>query len=180
MNGASTIGRLGSAYICKYANPLHVHCAVTLVASFLCFFLWTFAATLPAAVAFVVIFGAFSGSVIGLPPASMAAILHNDNARLGQWTGWLSESLHMLYSYSHIAGMMYSMASVFALTGPVIAGYLISWYGYNFVTVQCWSGGCLLVSAFCMAMASVYDDPPKLSKHDDGNRTGSVESGAEV
>ena len=104
MNGSSTIGRLGSAYICKYASPLHVHCAVTLVSSFLCFFLWTFATTLPAAVAFVVIFGAFSGSVIGLPPASMAAILHNDNARLGQWTGRLNET-HMdqiPVSYTHL------------------------------------------------------------------------------
>ena len=60
--------------------------------------------------------------------------------------------------------MMYTTAAPFALTGPVIAGHLISKFGYNFVTVQCWSGGCLFFSAFCMAMAVVYDVPEGLER----------------
>merc|ERR1711939_629113 len=71
--------------------------------------------------------------VIGLPPASMAYLLGPNpeaQARLGQWTG-----------------MMYSAAGIFALTGPLIAGHLISAYGNNFLTVQLWSGACMMLSA---------------------------------
>lgn len=58
---------------------------------------------------------------------------------------------------------MYTVAAPFALTGPVIAGHLISthkrdWYGReidDYRTVQLWSGACLLLSAFCQ-MASIY------------------------
>lgn len=51
--------------------------------------------------------------------------------------------------------MMYSCASVFALTGPVIAGHLVSEYN-TYLTVQLWSGVCLLLSSMCMGMAIVY------------------------
>lgn len=89
MNATSTIGRIGSAYLCEHFNPLKVHCVVTFTTSLLCFFLWTFASTLNLALAFVVLFGATSGSVIGLPPASMAAIVHKRTEKLGQWIGKL-------------------------------------------------------------------------------------------
>lgn len=59
--------------------------------------------------------------------------------RLGQWLG-----------------MMYTMASPFALAGPVIAGHLISQNSSSYISIQCWCGGCLLVSAMCMALASYY------------------------
>jgi MFS family permease len=136
MNATSTIGRLGSAYLCDHFGALNVHTTVTFVAAMLTMILWSLAKTLNSAIAFVVLFGAFSGAVIGLPPASVAYILGPDpkaQAKLGQWTG-----------------MMYSCAAVFALTGPVIAGHLISEYS-TFLTVQLWSGGCMLMSSACMA-----------------------------
>jgi len=142
MNGASTVGRLSSSYLCDHFGALNVHAFVTLVSSLLVLTLWTLASSVPAAIAFVVIFGVFSGAVIGLPPASMAYLLGPDphaQARLGQWTG-----------------MMYSAAGIFALTGPVIAGHLISAYGKNFLTVQCWSGACMLLSSACMGVAIMY------------------------
>lgn len=143
MNGASTVGRLCSSYLCDRFGALNVHAVVTAVASLLLLAVWTTAKTVSAAIAFVVVFGVFSGSVIGLPPASVAFILGTHNAeaqaKLGQWTG-----------------MMYSASAVFALTGPVIAGQLISSYGNNFLTVQLWSGACLFISACCMAVAIFY------------------------
>ena len=142
MNGASTLGRLGSSYLCDKFGALNVHATVTYVAALLVLCLWTTAKTVPAAIAFVVLFGIFSGAVIGLPPASVAFILGPDplaQAKLGQWTG-----------------MMYSSAAIFALTGPVIAGHLISRYGDNFLTVQLWSGTCMMISAFCMSVAIFY------------------------
>ncbi|KAK5126415.1 hypothetical protein LTR85_010651 [Meristemomyces frigidus] len=143
MNGASTVGRLGSSYLCDKFGALNVHAIVTVVASLLILTVWTTVKTVSAAIAFVVVFGIFSGSVIGLPPASVADILgiHDAEAqaKLGQWTG-----------------MMYSASAIFALTGPVIAGHLISEYGRNFLTVQFWSGACLLLSACCMGIAIFY------------------------
>ncbi|KAK5161575.1 hypothetical protein LTR04_004167 [Oleoguttula sp. CCFEE 6159] len=141
MNASSTLGRLGSAYLCDHFGALNVHMTVTLLASLLTLILWTLTSTLAAGIAFVVLFGIISGSVIGLPPASVAYILGpgpHQQAKLGQWTG-----------------MMYTSAAAFALTGPVIAGYLISRFG-NYYTVQGWSGGCLFVSACCMGLARVY------------------------
>jgi len=138
MNATSTVGRLGSAYLCDHFGALNVHAVVTTIASLLVLLLWTFAKSLPSAIAFVVIFGAFSGAVIGLPPASVAYVLGPDPARqskLGQWTG-----------------MMYSCAAVFALTGPVIAGHLITEFD-TYITVQMWSGGTMFMSAICMCCA---------------------------
>lgn len=141
MNATSTVGRLSSAYLCDHFGAMNVHCFVTLVASLLVLILWTLADTVAAAIGFVVVFGIFSGAVIGLPPASVAHILGPDpaaQAKLGQWTG-----------------MMYSSAAVFALTGPVIAGHLITEFANDFRTVQLWSGACMFLSATCMGM-SIY------------------------
>ena len=139
MNATSTLGRLSSAYLCDHFGALNVHAVVTFVASLLVLVLWTTTKTVAAAIAFVVLFGIFSGAVVGLPPASVAYILGPSSkaqSKLGQWTG-----------------MMYSSAALFALTGPVIAGHLISYYDGNYLTVQCWSGVCLFLSSACMGMA---------------------------
>lgn len=148
MNGCSTLGRVGSSYLCDHFGALNVHAAVTSIASVLILVLWTQANTVSSAIAFVVVFGAFSGAVIGLPPACVSVILgEGAQAKLGQWTG-----------------LMYTCAAVFALTGPVIAGPLISEYGNNYLTVQLWSGTCLLLSACCMCMAIIYHERPSASE----------------
>ncbi|KAG9633654.1 MFS general substrate transporter, partial [Aureobasidium melanogenum] len=141
MNGCSTFGRLSSAWFCDKYGALYVHMTVTIVSSMLCLFLWTFANTLAPALVFAIVFGAFSGSVIGLPAASMAEILKfepDGQARLGHWTG-----------------MMYTAAAPFALVGPVIAGHLVTEYE-TYLGVQIWSGLCLLLSAICMAGAVFF------------------------
>lgn len=139
MNASSTIGRIASAFLSTRFDAVEVHCVVTTVTSLLCFLLWTFASNLNATLAFVVIFGAFSGSVIGLPPASMANILMSNTEKLGQWVG-----------------MMYTVSAPFALAGPLIAGLLVSEHGYRYITIQCWSGACLLCSAVCQFIAAYY------------------------
>lgn len=140
MNGSSTGGRIGSAYLCDKVGALNVHATVMLVASLLCLILWSMAHTLQSALAFVVVFGVFSGAVIGLPPASVAYILGPSperQKRLGQWTG-----------------MMYFCSAVFALAGPIIAGHLITEFK-TFLTVQLWSGACLFLGSCCI-FAAIY------------------------
>jgi MFS family permease len=109
--------------------------------SLLVYILWTLARSVSSALAFVTIFGAVSGAVIGLPPATVANIIHRspgvDQSRLGQWTG-----------------MMYTLAAPFALTGPVIAGHLITKFD-SYLTVQLWSGTCLFLASLCQ-MAAIY------------------------
>ncbi|CAK1359465.1 hypothetical protein CB0940_05667 [Cercospora beticola] len=141
MNACSTIGRLSSSYFCDRIGALNVHCIVTLVSSLLTLILWTLASGFPSALAFVIFFGAFSGAVIGLPPASVAYILGptpEAQAKLGQWTG-----------------MMYTCAAIPALIGPVIAGHMITEYS-TYLTVQMWAGVCLLLSAGCMGLAIYF------------------------
>ena len=130
-------------------GALNIHGTSALLGSLLLLLLWTFATTLGPALAFVIIFGAVSGSIIGLPPASIAYILGRadfaQQAKLGQWTG-----------------MMYTFSAPFALTGPVIAGFLISEYGpNNYLTVQLWSGACLFAAGICMAIARYSVGPSR-------------------
>lgn len=153
MNGASSIGRLGSSYLCDRYGALNVHGTVTLIAGALCLLLWPFAKSIPPAIAFVLLFGAFSGSVIGLPPASMAAILgpsREAQARLGHWTG-----------------MMYTAAFPFALSGPVLEGWLSRRFAAKYQTVQMFSGGCLLVAAGLMFAAHFVSRPGRHRKNTD-------------
>lgn len=113
----------------------------TYLISILCLFFWPFIQTTGAAIAFVVVFGAISGTVIGLPPASVAYILDEsgaDPARLGQWVG-----------------MMYSGAAIPALIGPVAVGALIISFN-DYLTVQLWSGLCFFLSGTFMALSRWY------------------------
>ncbi|TKA44101.1 hypothetical protein B0A54_04867 [Friedmanniomyces endolithicus] len=108
MNGSSFLGRLLSAGIADHLGSygaVHVHSFVTAAASILLMTFWTTANTVGKAIGFVLLFGMFSGAVIGLPPASMAFTIGKTDklaqAKLGQRVG-----------------MMYSIASLPALVGP--------------------------------------------------------------
>jgi MCP family monocarboxylic acid transporter-like MFS transporter 10 len=148
MNGASTIGRLILAHFSDKMGALNMHSAAQIICSLLVLIAWPLANSESAAIGFCVIFGLFSGTVIGCPPASIANILnctysapemaHLAKKKLGHWTG-----------------MMYSFAAIPALTGPVIAGYLITTYN-TYITLQMWSGFCLFFSFACMLVARWY------------------------
>ncbi|EFQ87132.1 hypothetical protein PTT_17489 [Pyrenophora teres f. teres 0-1] len=145
MNGASTAGRMLLAHFSDWVGALNMHIGSQFVASILTLALWSQAGSETDAIAFCVVFGIFSGMVIGLPPASIGHILSRsytepDNIqfakkKLGHWTG-----------------MMYTFAAIPALTGPVIAGHLITKYN-SYITVQMWSGTNLMLSCFCMIIS---------------------------
>ncbi|KAH7055781.1 major facilitator superfamily domain-containing protein [Macrophomina phaseolina] len=167
MNAMSTFGRIGAAYLSDHFGAVLVHTVVTGVASLLTLILWTLTPNFEVSMVFISFFGVFSGSVIGLPPASMAYILGKEphrQAKLGQWTG-----------------MMYTAAGIPSLLGPIIAGALISKYD-TYLTVQLWSGTCLALSTCCMAVTAYYkrkelstgasNDQSGLSDQEDGLRIG--------
>lgn len=136
------------AHFSDKIGAINMHIGSQLIASLLTLFLWTFAGSETAALAFCVVFGVFSGMVIGLPPASIGNILncsytapdtrHFAKKKLGHWTG-----------------MMYTFAAIPALTGPIIAGHLITRY-QTYLTVQLWSGTNLLLSCACMVVSRWY------------------------
>ena len=132
-------------------GTLLVHSIATFVASLLVLLLWSLTTTQGTAIAFCVLFGAVSGAVIGLPPASIAFILGRSDplkqAKLGHWTG-----------------MMYTMSASFAMTGPVIVGYLYGKYGIQSYVLQGWCGGCLLIGSVCMLTAKCYTGPLRMER----------------
>ncbi|KAF1843925.1 MFS general substrate transporter [Cucurbitaria berberidis CBS 394.84] len=148
MNGASTVGRMLLAHFSDKVGALNMHIVSQFVSSLLTLILWTLAGSETDAIAFCVVFGVFSGMVIGLPPASVGNILnctyttadtrHLAKKKLGHWTG-----------------MMYTFAAIPALTGPVISGHLITKYN-TYITVQMWSGTNLMLSFACMLVARWY------------------------
>jgi MCP family monocarboxylic acid transporter-like MFS transporter 10 len=148
MNGASTAGRMLLAHFSDKVGALNMHSAAQITCSLLVLILWPLAGSESAAIAFCVVFGLFSGTVIGCPPASISNILnctytspetaHLAKKKLGHWTG-----------------MMYSFAAIPALTGPVIAGHLVTTYN-TYLTLQMWSGFCLFLSFVCMLLARWY------------------------
>ncbi|KAK3110377.1 hypothetical protein LTR53_015390 [Teratosphaeriaceae sp. CCFEE 6253] len=146
MNASSFLGRLVSATISDYLGTkgaLHVHGFVTSISSILLLAFWPFADTVPKARAFVFLFGMFSGAVIGLPAASMAFVIGKRNklaqSKLGQWVG-----------------MMYTVAALSAMVGPLIAGHLITEFT-SFLTVQLWTGASLFIAAACMVVCMYYE-----------------------
>jgi MCP family monocarboxylic acid transporter-like MFS transporter 10 len=145
MNGASTIGRLILAHFSDKMGALNMHAAAQIICSLLVLIMWPLTGSEGAAIAFCVVFGLFSGTVIGCPPASIANILN--------CTYTTSETLHLAKKkLGHWTGMMYSFAAIPALTGPVIAGHLITTY-HTYITLQMWSGFCLFLSFVCMVVA---------------------------
>ncbi|KAF9638207.1 Major facilitator superfamily [Lasiodiplodia theobromae] len=156
MNAMSTFGRIGAAWLSDHYSAVQVHAVVTGVCSLLVLLLWTLAPNFDVAMVFICFFGIFSGSVIGLPPASMAYILGKEphrQAKLGQWTG-----------------MMYTCAGIPSLIGPIIAGHLITEYN-TYLTVQLWSGACLVLSTGCMGVAAMYKRREQHNTTADGNMT---------
>ncbi|KAH8726638.1 major facilitator superfamily domain-containing protein [Phaeosphaeriaceae sp. PMI808] len=145
MNGASTFGRILLAHFSDKMGALNMHSAAQLTCSLLVLIMWPLATSQNSAIAFCVVFGLFSGTVIGCPPASISNILnctynspataHLAKKKLGHWTG-----------------MMYSFAALPALAGPLVAGHLITTYR-TYVTLQMWSGCNLFVSFLCMLVA---------------------------
>jgi MCP family monocarboxylic acid transporter-like MFS transporter 10 len=145
MNGASTIGRLLLAHFSDKMGALNMHAAAQITCSLLVLIMWPLTGSEGTAIAFCIVFGLFSGTVIGCPPASIANILN--------CTYTTSETLHLAKKkLGHWTGMMYSFAAIPALTGPVIAGHLITTYR-TYITLQMWSGFCLFLSFVCMVVA---------------------------
>lgn len=162
MNVTSTFGRLSTAYLSDIFGALNINIVIGSITALLLLAMWPLTHTLQAGIAFAVLFGTASGAVIALPPAAIAYILGpapEAQANLGQWTG-----------------MTFSASAIFALTGPMIAGQLVSRFS-SFLTVQLWSGFCFAAATLCMVMSRIYLERQRKMMVDDKTISRSTSEG---
>ena len=141
MNVTGIIGRCASGFVADKVGALRV-AAITGFLMFALTLLWIFSFDLASAYSFACLFGAASGAGIGILPACITQMLDRTPERKERRAQWI--------------GMLFSAAAIPALTGPLIAGYLLEEYD-NYLTIQIWSGSCFFCSAFCAFVASRQD-----------------------
>lgn len=94
-----------------------------------CIFSWSAVTSLPGFYVWVVCFGFFGATIQGLFPSSLAS-LTSDPSKTGTRIG-----------------MVFTIASTACLTGPPLAGKLISVADGSYIAATVWGGVCLVLGA---------------------------------
>ncbi|KAI0965692.1 MFS transporter, MCP family, solute carrier family 16, member 10 [Xylaria arbuscula] len=131
---ASLFGRLTASIPAQHVGvmPVWVFCCV--ISGVLCF-TWIVSDSLPAFIAFCVLYGYFSGALIALPP-SIFPVLCPDPGTLGARMG-----------------LSWTSSAISFLVGAPVAGALINIQTADFIGAQIWSGATLLIgSLFLVAL----------------------------
>ena len=113
----------------------------TILSSALCIFLWAKVHTLTADYVWVIFFGYFGAGIQGLFPATLAGLtqdLSKNGTRIG---------------------MIFTIISIAALTGPPLAGKLMEVTGGKYLAAQMWGGTCLVLGAGLLVAARVASKP---------------------
>ncbi|ORY70267.1 major facilitator superfamily domain-containing protein [Pseudomassariella vexata] len=85
LNAGSIFGRLIPNYIADYAGSVNVLIIITFLAATLDF-AWLGITNFPGAVSFAILYGAFSGGVVGVLPSALVPLIP-DLSRFGTWMG---------------------------------------------------------------------------------------------
>ncbi|PON24207.1 hypothetical protein TGAM01_v206895 [Trichoderma gamsii] len=134
INVVGVPGRLIPAYLAdRYFGAVNVFIP-TIIGTAICIFAWAGVDSISGDYAWVAFFGYFGAGVQALFPATTAS-LTKDLSKAGIRIG-----------------MIFSIISVAALTGPPLAGKLIAVANGRYIGSQIWGGVCLLIgAAFLMA-----------------------------
>ncbi|KAI0401425.1 MFS transporter, MCP family, solute carrier family 16, member 10 [Xylaria palmicola] len=125
---ASLFGRLTASIPAQRFGVMLVWVFSCIISSVLCF-TWIASDSLPAFIAFCVLYGYFSGALISLPP-SIFPVLCPDPGTLGSRMG-----------------LSWTSSAVSFLVGAPVGGALIDIQTAKFIGLQIWSGATLLVGA---------------------------------
>lgn len=136
LNGVGVIGRLGPSHVADRVGPINVFIPVALVSG-LCVLCWMAVTTEAGLYAWAVFYGIAAGAIQGLFPAGLSS-LTTDLRKAG---------VRM--------GMVCTINSFAALTGPPIAGAIISATNGNYFGAQAFAGAVLLIGAGSMAAARI-------------------------
>ncbi|KAI1356407.1 MFS transporter, MCP family, solute carrier family 16, member 10 [Xylaria sp. FL0043] len=125
---ASLFGRLTASVPAQRFGVMLVWVFCCVISAVLCF-TWIASDSLPAFIAFCVLYGYFSGALIALPP-SIFPVLCPDPGTLGSRMG-----------------LSWTSSAISFLVGSPVAGALIDVQKAEFIGLQIWSGATLLVGA---------------------------------
>jgi MFS family permease len=109
----------------------------TIIAAAVCIFLWAKVSNLTGDYIWVVFFGYFGAGIQSLFPSTTASLtkdLSKNGTRIG---------------------MIFTIISVAALTGPPLAGKLMEVTGGRYLAAQMWGGACLLLGAGLLTAAKL-------------------------
>ncbi|KAF7560625.1 hypothetical protein G7046_g3507 [Stylonectria norvegica] len=120
----------------KYFGAINVF-VPTILSAALCIYLWAEVHTLTSDYVWVVFFGYFGAGIQSLFPATLAG-LTNDLSKNGTRIG-----------------MVFTIISIAALTGPPLAGKLMEITEGKYLAAQMWGGTCLVVGAAFLVAAGM-------------------------
>lgn len=137
LNGVGIPGRIVPAIISdRYLGPINTLIPTAFMAGVL-LFIWIAIDSLNSMYAFVVIFGYFGAGVQSLFPAALGS-LTSDLAKVGVRIG-----------------MVFSIVSFAALSGPPIAGQLIQRRNGNYLDAQIFGGLVLIIASLLLSAARI-------------------------
>lgn len=147
INAIGIPGRLVPAFLAdRYFGAVNMFIP-TILAAAICIFAWAGVNSITGDYIWVVFFGFFGAGIQGMFPATTAGLTKD-----------LSKSGVRI-------GMIFTIISVAALTGPPLAGKLVAVADGSYIGAQIWGGVCLVVGALFLIGASwASQREPKKSK----------------
>ncbi|KAK7404100.1 hypothetical protein QQX98_010115 [Neonectria punicea] len=143
INAVGIPGRMIPAYLAdRHFGAINVFIP-TILAAGLCTFLWSQVRSLAGDYVWVVCFGYFGAGIQSLFPSTTAGLtkdLSKNGTRIG---------------------MIFTIISVAALTGPPLAGKLMEVTGGRYLAAQMWGGACLLLGCGLLIAAKLALVPKK-------------------
>ncbi|KAH6604468.1 peptide chain release factor 1 [Trichoderma cornu-damae] len=135
INAVGVPGRLVPAYLAdRYFGAVNVFIP-TILAAAICIFAWAGVNSIAGDYVWVVFFGFFGAGIQGLFPATAAGLTKD-----------LSKSGVRI-------GMIFTIISIAALTGPPLAGKLVVVANGSYIGAQIWGGVCLIIGAILLTGA---------------------------
>ncbi|KAK5989595.1 MFS-type transporter [Cladobotryum mycophilum] len=154
INAIGIPGRLIPAFLAdRYFGAVNTFIPVILCAA-ICIFSWAGVNSVAGDYVWVVFFGFFGAAIQGMFPATLAG-LSTDLSKSGTRIG-----------------MIFTIISIAALTGPPLAGKLIIVANGSYIGAQIWGGVCLCVGAALLVVAACA------KRRDDRRRKEQEESGS--
>lgn len=150
LNAVGIPGRIVPALIAdRYFGAVNTFIPVIFCAA-ICVFGWIGVRSLAADYAWLCVYGFFGAAIQGMFPSTLAAIT-TDLRKVGTRIG-----------------MIFTIVSVAALTGPPLAGKLIEASGGSYLGVQIWGGSCLITGGLLLIAAKRASEHQNTDSSKDG------------
>ncbi|EXJ66417.1 uncharacterized protein A1O5_10569 [Cladophialophora psammophila CBS 110553] len=136
LNASSILGRLIPCFIADYIGPLNIQGPALFVTALLVF-VWIPCHTIGSLLAITVLYGFFSGAVIGTPPAVVASMTED------------------LRRFGGRMGVMFLVMAGSSLVGPPVMGAIIEMHGGSYNAARVYAGSMVMGGALFVWLARV-------------------------